>query len=106
MNERLTGALPVALLFTIRFAWRKRDTTALWAVTWAAANWLPNLLLAVISNRIMYIHYFLPAVPAVATAIAVLLLRAKLPRFVLWGYVILYAAGFAWHFPFRVLPGG
>jgi predicted membrane-bound dolichyl-phosphate-mannose-protein mannosyltransferase len=105
MNELLTGALPVATLFTIWLAWRKRDTTALWAVTWAAANWLPYLMLAVSSNRIMYIYYFLPTVPAVATAIAVLLLRATLPRFVLWGYVVLYASGFAWHFPFRVIPG-
>jgi predicted membrane-bound dolichyl-phosphate-mannose-protein mannosyltransferase len=104
-NELLAGALPVAMLFTIWLAWRKRDTTALWAVTWAAANWLPYLLLAVISKRIMYIYYFLPTVPAVATAIAVLLLRAKLPRFVLWGFVLLYAIGFAWHFPFRVIPG-
>ena len=56
------------MLFTIWFAWRKRDTTALWAVTWAAAHWLPYLLLALISDRIMYIYYFLPTVPAVATA--------------------------------------
>jgi predicted membrane-bound dolichyl-phosphate-mannose-protein mannosyltransferase len=105
MNELLAGALPVAMLFTIWLAWQKRDTTALWAVAWAAANWLPYLLLAVISRRIMYIYYFLPTVPAVATAIAVLLLHSRLPRFVLWGFLLLYSIGFAWHFPFRALPG-
>ena len=51
------------------FAWKRRDGPSMWALTWAAANWLPYALLGVISNRIMYIYYFLPVVPAVAVAI-------------------------------------
>ena len=105
MNELLVGALPIAMLFTIWFAWRRRDGAALWALAWAAANWLPYGLLGVVSNRIMYIYYFLPLVPAVATAIAILLLRSKLPRFVLWSFLALYVIGFIAYFPFRVLPG-
>jgi predicted membrane-bound dolichyl-phosphate-mannose-protein mannosyltransferase len=104
MNELLIGALPIAMLFTVWFAWKRRYGPALWAVTWAAANWLPYAFLGVVSNRIMYIYYFLPVVPAVATAIAVLLLRAKLPRFVPWGFVALYIVGFIAYFPFRVIP--
>ena len=104
MNELLIGALPIAMLFTIWFAWKRRYGPALWAVTWAAANWLPYAFLGVVSNRIMYIYYFLPVVPAVATAIAVLLLRSKLPRFVLWGFLALYVVGFFAYFPFRVIP--
>ncbi|HEX5828752.1 MAG TPA: glycosyltransferase family 39 protein [Candidatus Limnocylindrales bacterium] len=104
MNELLVGAMPIAMLFAIWFAWRRRDGTSMWAVTWGAANWLPYVLLGVISNRIMYIYYFLPAVPAVATAIAVLLLRSKLPRFVLWGFLVLYVIGFIAYFPYRQLP--
>ena len=104
MNELLVGALPIAMLFTIWFAWRRRDGPALWAVSWAAANWLPYVFLGVVSNRIMYIYYFLPVVPAVATAIAILLLRSKLPRFVLWSYLALYVVGFIAYFPFRVFP--
>ena len=104
MNELLVGALPIAMLFTIWFAYRRRDGAALWALTWAAANWLPYGLLGVISNRIMYIYYFLPLVPAVATAIAILLLRSKLPRFVLWSYLVLYVIGFIAYFPFRMIP--
>jgi 4-amino-4-deoxy-L-arabinose transferase-like glycosyltransferase len=105
MNELMTGAIPIAMLFTIWFAWRRRDGAAVWAVSWAAGNWLPYALLGVISNRIMYIYYFLPMVPAVATAIAILLLRSKLPRFVLWSYLALYVVGFIAYFPFRILPG-
>ena len=84
MNELLVGALPIAMLFTGWFAWKRRDGPSMWALTWAAANWLPYALLGVISNRIMYIYYFLPVVPAVAVAVSVLLLRSRLPRFVLW----------------------
>ena len=104
MNELLVGALPIAMLFTGWFAWKRRDGPSMWALTWAAANWLPYALLGVISNRIMYIYYFLPVVPAVAVAVSVLLLRSKLPRFVLWGFLVLYVIGFLAYFPFRVLP--
>ena len=52
----------------------------------------------------MYIYYFLPVVPAVAVAISVLLLRSKLPRFVLWGFIVLYVIGFIAYFPYRVIP--
>jgi dolichyl-phosphate-mannose-protein mannosyltransferase len=105
MNELLIGALPIAMLFAGWFAWKRRDGASMWALTWAAANWLPYALLGVISNRIMYIYYFLPVVPAVAAAIAVLLLRSTLPRFVLWGFLALYVVGFIAYFPFRILPG-
>ena len=104
MNELLVGALPIAMLFAGWFAWKRRDGPSMWALTWAAANWLPYALLGVISNRIMYIYYFLPVVPAVAVAVSVLLLRSKLPRFVLWGFLVLYVIGFLAYFPFRVLP--
>jgi hypothetical protein len=52
----------------------------------------------------MYIYYLLPAIPAIAVAIALLLGRAGLPRFVGWGFVVAYAVGFAAYFPFRQIP--
>lgn len=104
MNPLLTAALPIAFLFTAWYALRRRNGPALWALTWAAANWLPYLLLALASQRIMYLYYFLPTIPAVAVAIAVLLLRSNLPRFVMYGFVALYIVGFLAYFPFRQIP--
>ncbi len=104
LNPVLAGAIPLATLFVGWFAWRTRNRLAEWAIVWAAANYLPYVALAVVSQRIMYIYYFLPVVPAVAVAVALLLRRGGLPRFMTWGFVAMYAAGFVAYFPFRHIP--
>ena len=104
LNPLLAGAIPLATLFAVWLAWRARNRLAIWAIVWAAANYLPYVALAIISDRITYIYYFLPVIPAVAIAIALLLLRSGLPRFVLWGYLAAYLVGFAAYFPFRRIP--
>jgi dolichyl-phosphate-mannose-protein mannosyltransferase len=104
MNPVLIGALPLAMLFTLWSAWRTGSVLARWCVVWAAANYLPYVFLAVAAQRITYIYYFLPVVPAVAVAIAILLRRSRLPRPVTWGFVAVYLVGFAAYFPFRQIP--
>jgi dolichyl-phosphate-mannose-protein mannosyltransferase len=104
LNPVLAGAIPLATLFLGWFAWRTKSVLARWSLVWAAANYLPFVALAVISQRVMYIYYMLPVVPAIAVALAVLLLRSRLPRFVLWGFVAVYVAGFVAYFPFRHIP--
>jgi dolichyl-phosphate-mannose-protein mannosyltransferase len=104
LNPLLASAIPLSALFTGWYAWRTRDRLALWAVAWAVANYAPYLLLAAFTPRIMYIYYMLPLVPAAAVGIALLLTRAGLPRFVLWGFLAAYLVGFAAYFPFRQIP--
>ena len=104
LNPFLAGAIPLAALFTAWYAWRTRDRLAIWAIAWAAANYVPYLLLAAFTPRIMYIYYALPLVPAAAVGIALLLTRSGLPRAILWGYLALYLVGFAVYFPFRQIP--
>ena len=103
-NPLLAGAIPLASLFVLWYAWRTRHPLALWAVAWAAANYLPYIALALFTNRIMYIYYALPLVPALAVAIGLLLQRARLPASVRWGYLVAYVIGFAAYFPFRQVP--
>jgi hypothetical protein len=88
----------------VSVAWRTKSVLARWSVVWAAANYLPYVALAAVSQRIMYIYYILPVVPAIAVALALLLLRGGLPRFVTWGFVAAYVAGFLAYFPFRHVP--
>ncbi|HEX5823154.1 MAG TPA: glycosyltransferase family 39 protein [Candidatus Limnocylindrales bacterium] len=104
LNPLLAGAIPLAVLFAAWLAWRTKSQLARWAIVWAAANYLPYVVLAIVNHRITYIYYFLPVIPAIAVAVAILLLRAGLPRFVLWGFLVSFAVGFAAYFPFRTIP--
>lgn len=104
LNPLLAGTIPLAMLFGAWYAWRARSRTAQWAMAWAAANYLPYIALALATRRIMYLYYFLPIVPAVAVALAILLLRAGLPRPVRWGFLVAYVIGFLAYFPFRQIP--
>jgi dolichyl-phosphate-mannose--protein O-mannosyl transferase len=104
LNPMLASAIPIASLFAFWIAWRTEHMLARWAVAWSAANYLPYVVLAIVSQRVTYIYYFLPVVPAVAVAIAILLLRSGLPRFVMWGYIAAFAVGVVAYYPFRQIP--
>jgi predicted membrane-bound dolichyl-phosphate-mannose-protein mannosyltransferase len=104
LNAFLAGAMPLALVFAAWAAWRKRDPLATWATIWAAATYLPLVALALVSDRVMYLYYMLPVVPAVAAAVAVFLTRAGLTPVIRWAFVGLFAAGVIAYFPFRTIP--
>jgi len=53
---------------------------------------------------VTYIFYFLPAVPAAAAVLAVLLWRSTLPRWIGGVYAAAYVIGFLAYFPFRQVP--
>ena len=105
MNPLLAGApLILGLVASFGVAWRTRDRLATWAVAWSLANWLPYVLLVLVSQRVMYIFYVLPVVPAAAAGVGVLLWRMGLPRWISAAYVVAYVAGFVAYFPFRQIP--
>jgi predicted membrane-bound dolichyl-phosphate-mannose-protein mannosyltransferase len=103
-NPLLVGAVPLSALFAAWYAWRTRNRLALWALTWGIANYLPYAILAVLTQRVMYIYYALPMAPAFAVGVALLLTRGGLPRFVRWAYLAGYLVAFAAYFPFRQIP--
>ncbi len=104
MNPILIGSVVVAFLAAGWLAWQRRNRLAEWSLVWAAANYLPFVALALLTHRVMYIYYFLPVIPALAAATALLLRRAGLPRLVTVGYVAAFVAGLAAYFPFRQVP--
>jgi 4-amino-4-deoxy-L-arabinose transferase-like glycosyltransferase len=104
LNPLLASTIPLAALFTAWYGWRTRNRLALWALAWAATNYLPYVVLALFTPRIMYLYYALPLVPVAAAGLALLLTRGGLPRPLRWGYMALYLVGFAAYFPFRQIP--
>jgi len=104
LNPILVGTMPLALLFAAWYALRRGSRLAGWALVWAGANWLPYVFLVAVSGRVTYLYYFLPVVPAIAVAVALLLRRSGLHRAVAWGFVAVYLLGFLAYFPFRQIP--
>jgi hypothetical protein len=88
---------PFALLHALAKA-RRGDRVALLVVALFIAAYAPFAAASLLSHRISYIYYFLPSVPSVALAIA--LLGRAVPR----GFRIAFAAAtlaaFAMWFPF------
>jgi predicted membrane-bound dolichyl-phosphate-mannose-protein mannosyltransferase len=104
MNPMLIAPLLLAMLVSAGLAWQTGHRLATWALAWGTASWLPYVLLVLASHRVTYIFYFLPVVPAAAAALAVLLWRSDLPRWVGAVYAAAYVIGFLAYFPFRQVP--
>jgi predicted membrane-bound dolichyl-phosphate-mannose-protein mannosyltransferase len=103
MTPAIIGAAPLALGYAGWRWWRTREPLALWVMAWVAGTYLPYFLLALVTNRITYIYYFLPVLPAVTVAIALFLRHSGLPRVAVWAYLAAVLLGFLGYFPFRYL---
>ena len=105
MNPVLLGALPLAMLFTLWYAWRT-GSTARPLERRLGRRQLPAVRRSWRSS---------PSASRTSTTSCrssrpsrsrsrILLRRASLPRFVMWGFVVVYLVGFAAYFPFRQIP--
>ena len=104
MNPILIGSFALAISAAFWLAWRGGSLLARWSLVWIAANYLPYVLLVITRSRITYIYYMLPVIPALAVAVALLLRRSGLPRFVLWGYLVAFGLAAIAYYPFRQIP--
>lgn len=104
LNPFLIGSFVLAFAFALSYAIRTGHRLATWSLVWMAANYLPFFALVLINHRITYLYYFLPVVPALAVALALLLRRSGLPRLVSVATVGAIVVGFIAYFPFRQLP--
>lgn len=104
INPVLLGSLALIVPFGTWAAWRQHDSVAGFSLVWAGATFLPYVALAAVANRVMYLYYALPAIPALAMLAAVFICRARLPRPVAWAYLAAMVVGFLVYFPFRAVP--
>ena len=106
MNPFVLELWPLALPF-VAFAWWKRRPGAelgALALAWFAVNYLPFVIISLIGQRISYLFYFLPTLPAVVLAGSFFLLNIGLPRIVIWTYVGAVLLAFYGYFPFKPVP--
>ena len=106
MNPYVLQLWPFGLAFAAWAWWRRRpgaDLAAL-ALAWFAMTYAPFYAATLFGQRISYLFYFLPTLPAVALAGSYFLLRAGLPRLVVGVYLAAVMLGFYGYFPFKPVP--
>jgi hypothetical protein len=106
MNPYVLLLLPLGLSF-VAYAWWRRSPEAplaAFALSWFACAYLPFWGFTIFGQRISYLFYFLPTLPAIALAGSCFLLKAGLPRPVTWAYLAAVLLAFYGYFPFRPVP--
>lgn len=104
MNPALVGALWLVVPFAAWKAWTRGSALAAWSLVWMGANYLPYVLLSLLSNRITYFYYVLPTIPGLAIATALFVAAPRVPRLAKWAYVAATVALFFAYLPFRAVP--
>ena len=101
MNPILIGAAPLGIAYSVYRAWQYNDRVGVWAAAWFAATFGPFVITSLMTDRISYIFYILPTIPAFAIGLALLLRRGRLGQIVLWGFIIAFVVGFIGYYPIR-----
>lgn len=96
-------AIP-AVVYAVYSSYKKGSRAALFTSTWFALTYLPFYPMSIIGHRIMYLFYFLPALPGVCLSVSYLFLDRRTDRIVLLAYSFAVLLGFVMLFPFRQIP--
>jgi len=92
------------LLYCSYNYFQRRDDLSLVSIVLSAAAYLPFYPAVILGERVTYLFYFLPAVPAVCGAIAYMIADTKLPRLVVVFYLAVVLYIFVVMFPFQRIP--
>jgi predicted membrane-bound dolichyl-phosphate-mannose-protein mannosyltransferase len=105
MNPFVLHLWPLGLACAAWTWWQRRPGAALGALglAWFACTYLPFYVATLLGQRLTYLFYFLPTLPAVALAGGYFLVATGLPRLFLWLYLAAVLLGFYGYFPFKPL---
>ncbi|MGA2471211.1 MAG: glycosyltransferase family 39 protein [Solirubrobacteraceae bacterium] len=87
--------------------WRARgrgEAIDVIGVAWFLGTWLPFVALSVIWSRTSYLYYMVIVMPGLYIAVARLMTHPRVPRLVLWGWLVLVAAAAVVLYPFTAVP--
>jgi 4-amino-4-deoxy-L-arabinose transferase-like glycosyltransferase len=94
----------ISIPYALWESFKKKSAIALFAVLWFVFHYVTWYPAALIAHRIMYIHYFLPTVPAISMANAHMLVELNPPRIIVLGILALVLVFFGFYFPFKGIP--
>jgi 4-amino-4-deoxy-L-arabinose transferase-like glycosyltransferase len=95
----------IAILITLWWAIRWRDDLSIFTLVWIIATWLPAEGFSLIGQRTTYLYYMVVTMPALFIAVARVLARREIPRWVVGMWVGILLTGFAILYPFRTFTG-
>jgi predicted membrane-bound dolichyl-phosphate-mannose-protein mannosyltransferase len=104
MNPFTALAAPFAIAYAAHSAWQRRDDHSFMSLGLFVATYLPYWPAALLAQRISYIFYFLPTIPAIALGMAGFLYDPALPRVIRWSFIGAFLIGWYGYFPFRYAP--
>jgi dolichyl-phosphate-mannose-protein mannosyltransferase len=95
----------IAILVTVAAVIRRRDDVSFFIVAWIIGTWLPAEVSSLVGQRTTYLYYMVVTMPALYIAVARLLSRRVIPRWLVGVWVGGLLASFAVLYPFRTLTG-
>jgi len=104
MNPAISFLTIPALLYCSYNYLQRRDDLSLVSLVLFAATTLPFYPSVILGQRVTYLFYILPGVPAVCAAIAYMIADTKLPRLVVIFYLAVVVYIFIVMFPFQRIP--
>lgn len=94
-----------AILASIWWAFRRRDTISFLVIAWILGTWLPIEALSLLDSRTSYLYYMVITMPALYIAVGRLLAWRRIPRLAVVLWVAVFLAEFATLYPIRTLSG-
>jgi predicted membrane-bound dolichyl-phosphate-mannose-protein mannosyltransferase len=84
--------------------YKNKTSLSLFAIIWFASTYLTWYPASIFGHRIMYIHYFLPTIPAISATNANAIVGLNLPRVIVIAIAALVLIAFGFYFPFKGIP--
>jgi dolichyl-phosphate-mannose--protein O-mannosyl transferase len=103
MNPTLLYLTIPSMVYAAYSYFDRQDDLSLFTIVWFAASYMPFLGAAILANRVTYLFYFLPAVPAVAAAVAEMIADQHPPKIIVLFYLGVVVWWFFNTFPFYEL---